>query len=243
MSETIWMYWEGPQPAFISLCAQTVRAHNSNVVTLDRAGFDRLFTEDRDIEIDALALNHKSDFIRAYLLKHYGGLYVDADCIVMRDLSPVLDLARRHEFVGYREPQGYMSCNFMASAAGGAVIREHYSRVAATLRGRRELQWLDLASVPMNAAVAALPGRSHELPTLMVMPLCWSESQQLCVARQDEDHARHFQTDAYCYMLSNNTIRARDQTRILCYMPEAHLLSSRFFISYLFRKAFEQGGA
>src|SRR5205814_2343526 len=153
LTDTIWMYWEGPQPAFISLCAQTVRAHNGNVVLLDRAGFDRLFTEDRDVEIDALALKHKSDFIRAYLLKRYGGLYVDADCIVMRDLAPVLDLSRQHGFVGYREPQGYMSCNFMASVAGGTVISEHYAQVCATLRSRRALQWLDLASVPMNEVV------------------------------------------------------------------------------------------
>src|SRR5438067_12216062 len=95
MPSTIWLYWEGPQPAYISLCCQTVFAHNSNVMVLDRTSFDHLFTHDRDIDIDALSLNHKSDFIRAYLLKHYGGLYVDADCVVMQDLWPVWELAEQ----------------------------------------------------------------------------------------------------------------------------------------------------
>lgn len=242
MNDTIWMYWEGPRPPYISLCFRTVTAHNENVVVLDRAGFDELYTVDRDIPIDSLALNHKSDFIRAFMLKHYGGLYVDADCIVMRDLSAVLALAEQHGFVGYREPQGYMSCNFMASAAGGRVIGDHYARVCETLRHGRPLQWLDLASTPMNEAVAAHPGHSFELPTRLVMPINWDESEQLCVRRKEEDHEPRLERDAYCYMLSNNTIKTRDQTRIICYMPEAHLLSSPFFISYLFRKSLMNGG-
>ncbi|HEY7066793.1 MAG TPA: glycosyltransferase [Chloroflexota bacterium] len=237
MAETIWLYWEGPQPPYIALAVKTVLAHNADVRMLDRAGFEALFTVDRDLPIDALALNHKSDFIRAYLLRHYGGLYVHADCIVLRDLAPVLDLARQHCFVGYREPQGYMSCNFMASVPGGDVIGDHYERVCAAIRSGGPLEWLDLASVPMHRAVSRHPDASHLLPTELVMPPSWHDSAALTIRRSDAGHASHFQPDAYCYMLSNNTIRGRDQTRILCYMPEAHLLSDRFFISFLFRQA------
>ena len=28
MPETIWLYWEGAQPAYIALCCKTVLAHN-----------------------------------------------------------------------------------------------------------------------------------------------------------------------------------------------------------------------
>ncbi len=94
MHATIWLYWEGPKPDYISLCWRTVFEHNSGVTLLDRAAFDRLFVQDRDIDIDGLAVNHRSDFIRAYLLNHYGGLYVDADCLVLQDLSSVLEKAR-----------------------------------------------------------------------------------------------------------------------------------------------------
>src|SRR5947209_2014842 len=122
LTDTMWLYWEGHKPAYISLCCQTVFAHNSNVMLLDRESFDGLFTEDRDIDIEALSPNHRSDFIRAYLLYRYGGLYLDADCVVLRDLSPIIAMAQQVGFVGYREPQGYMSCNFMAARAGGDVI-------------------------------------------------------------------------------------------------------------------------
>jgi hypothetical protein len=224
-------------PAYISLCYKTVQAHNENVVLLDRASFDSLFQHDRDINIDVLALNHKSDFIRAYLLKHFGGLYIDADCIVLQNLSSVLEKASQFGFAGYRAPQGYMSCNFMASVANGEVLNEHYNLVCATLRRQQRLEWLDLASVPMEKVIARHPNKSFLLPTEVIMPISWSESERLCIRRSDEEHERYFQQNAFCYMLSNNTIKRRHQTQVLCYMPESHLLKEHYFISYLFRKS------
>jgi glycosyl transferase-like sugar-binding protein len=241
MDDTVWLYWEGPQPPYISLCLKTVRVHHPNARVLDRAAFDALFRSDRDLDIDALALNHKSDFIRAYLLAHYGGLYVDADCIVLRSLGPVLEMAGERGFAGYREPLGYMSCNFMAASAGSAVIADHYERVCARLRSGKPLEWLDLASVPMDQAVVAHPEEYCLIPTEQVMPLSWTKSHELCIQRSDEEHSRYVREDAFCYMLSNNTIKSRLKTRILCYMPEDHLLAARYFISYLFRRALTQG--
>jgi len=237
MSNTIWVYWEGPQPAYLSLCYKTLLAHNDNVVLLDRAAFEVLFKGDRDINIDALTLNHKSDFIRAHLLKHYGGLYIDCDCIVMQNLSPVMDKANEVGFVGYREPQGYMSCNFMASVADGEVINEHYNAVCNSIRSGHHLEWLDLASVPMERAVAKYIAMSFVLPTELIMPIGWHKSQQLCVRRSDELHEQHFQHGALCYMLSHNTIMSQHQTQILGYLPEDTLLREHYFISFLFRKS------
>jgi glycosyl transferase-like sugar-binding protein len=242
MSDRIWLYWEGPMPPLISLCCRTVSAHNEDVVLLDRAGFDKLFIHDRDIDIDALALNHKSDFIRAYLLKHYGGLYIDADCIVMRNLGELFEKAAQFGFVGYREPLGYMSCNFMAAAAGGVVISDHYRRLCETLRRGKPLAWLDLASVPMDHAIANHSGHSFVLQTESVMPVSWQDSDLFCLRRTDEDHAHHFNPASYCYMLSHNTIKSRLQTRILCYMPESALLNDRYFLSFLLRKSLVNGG-
>jgi len=237
MSHTIWLYWEGLKPPYISLCVKTVFAHNKNVVLLDRASFDHLFTQDRDIDIDPLGLVHKSDFIRAYLLKHYGGIYIDADCIVLRNLSDVLDMTQQFGFVGYRDPFGYMSCNFMASKMNGEVITEFYNRVCSAVRSKRRLEWLDIGSVPMDDVIACYKDRSFLLPTESVMPLSWNESEKLCVQRDDEEHEQYFRHDAFCYMLSNNTIKSRDETRILYHMTENQLLSDRYFISFLFRRS------
>ena len=63
----------------------------------------------------------------------------------MRQRFPLLTAAEVLGFVGYREPQ--------ASRPGDWVIMDHYRRVAARLRDPRPLEWLDLASSPMEIAV------------------------------------------------------------------------------------------
>ncbi|WP_162670007.1 class I SAM-dependent methyltransferase [Gemmata massiliana] len=236
---TVWVYWEGSMPGYIELCCETIRTHNRHirVEVLDRAGFDALFLRDRDLPIDALILPHKADFIRAYLLVHYGGLYLDADCVVLNSLDFAFDLADTTGFVGYRDPLGYMSASFMVSAPGGAVIRDHYERVCAVLRSRHERGWLDLSSVPLDQAVTAHPERAHVLPTERIMPISWQASERLSERHPDAVHELSFRSDAAMYMLSNNTIKSRRATRVLAHMPAADLLADSYFLSFLFRRA------
>ena len=85
---TAWTYWEGPCPEYIKLCIESIRRW-CNVRVLDRTGFDELWSEDRDVPIDDLYVAHRADFIRIYLLHHYGGAWIDADCIMPRlDSNP-----------------------------------------------------------------------------------------------------------------------------------------------------------
>src|SRR5690348_10577881 len=125
----VWVYWEGPMPPYIALCVQTLRLWNPDVRLMDRPAFAELFTSDRHLDSSALSDTHRSDFIRAYLLCRYGGLYVDTDCIALRPFEALFEAAEICGFAGYREPDGYISCNLMASVAGGAVISDHYQRV------------------------------------------------------------------------------------------------------------------
>ncbi|WP_213982364.1 glycosyltransferase [Sphingomonas sp. dw_22] len=237
MSLPIWMFWEGPRPGYIELCIETVRRHHPDVRLLDRAGFDALWTEERDLPIDSLALNHLSDFVRTYLLSRFGGLYLDADAVLMHALDPLLKAVEVHGFVGYREPQGYMSCNFMASRPGDWVIMDHWRRVAARLRDPRPLEWLDLASTPMEIAIRDYGADALILPTRSIMPVAWNESAQLAVRRNDADHEQAFEDRSWVWMLSNNTIRGELGTRHLYYLPRDLLLADRSFLAFLLRKA------
>jgi len=238
-SASIWMYWEGSMPAYIALCCKTIFAHNEHVRLLNRASFDNLFMRDRNIDIDQLALNHQSDFVRAYLLKHYGGLYIDADCIVMRNFAPLLELVKQADYVGYREPQGNISAGLMVSVAHGEVITEHYKSVCARIRRGGPFEWLDLGSWPLDRALAKYPQKHHLVPTETIMPIHWDCCEEFCIQRDDEEHKSFLRHDALCYMLTNNTIRQREQTKILTTLSEEELLKGDYFISFLFRRALE----
>lgn len=236
---SIWMYWEGPMPAYIDLSCKTIFAHNEHVRLLNRASFDNLFMHDRDIDIDRLASNYQSDFIRAYLLKHYGGLYIDADCIAMRNLAPLLELVRQAGYVGYRELQGNISAGLMVSVAHGDVITEHYKSVCARIRKGGPFEWLDLGAWPLDRALAKYPQKHHLVATETIMPVNWDNCEEFSVRRSDEEHERFLQHDAFCYMLSNNTMKGREQTKVLTTLSEDELLAADYFLSFLFRRALE----
>jgi hypothetical protein len=240
MSMPIWMFWEGPRPGYIDLCIETVRRHHPEIRLLDRAAFDKIWTDDRDIQLDHLGLNHVSDFVRAYLLAHHGGLYLDADAVLMRSLDALLEAAQVHGFVGYREPQGYMSCNFMASRAGDWVIMDHYRRVCARLRASEPLEWLDLASVPMDVAIRDYGEDALILPTRAIMPLAWNDSVKLAERRSDNEHCAYFSDRSWLWMLSNNTVRSDLRTRHLYYLPPDMVLQDQSFLGFLLRKALDR---
>lgn len=235
-TRTIWLFWDGPCPPYVRLCLDTILHFHPQARLLDRAAFDALWRHDRDLAIDGLALNHLSDYVRAYLLAHHGGLYLDADCILLRPLDPILGMAQVHGFVGYREPQGYMSCNFMAAGADSAVARDHYARVVARLRQDVPLQWLDLASARMNEAIAAHGRDALILPTRSIMPLPWQDSAALAMRRDDAAHEVFLPRESWCVMLANKTIHGDSRTAHFPRMTRRALLIDRSYLGFLLRR-------
>jgi mannosyltransferase OCH1-like enzyme len=120
------------------------------VVLLNRASFEDLFVNDHDIDIDALPVHHRSDFIPASLLKHCGGLYLDAGSIIKRSLTPILVVVKQYGFVVFRDQQGNIGNNLMASTEGGDVITAFYYDICTILRGDEQLEWCRLGSIPLE---------------------------------------------------------------------------------------------
>src|SRR4029077_9448684 len=112
MQHPVWIYWEGECPEWILACRRTIIAHAPDVRLLDRDGFERIRDRDRDIDIDQLQVAHRADFIRAFLLARYGGLWLDSDCIVTKPLTPLLELLNVHDFIAHRDRQGFFPNGF-----------------------------------------------------------------------------------------------------------------------------------
>jgi hypothetical protein len=228
----VWLYWEGACPDWIAACRRTICAHAPDVRLVTPVEFDQLRDVDRDIDLDALYVAHRADFIRAFLLARYGGLWVDADCLVLRRLEPVLELLTRNEFVGYQERQGHVANNFMGAPPGSRVAAHYYRRVCEILRTQQPLEWLTLGSYTLTETIRATNARWHRLGVELVQPVCWSQPGVFFHTAPDAEHARNFNDRAYAYMLSANMVGG--------YAAEhegADLLTEGTFFRYLLRRA------
>ena len=85
----IYTYWEGDRPAFIDMCIQSIAVKSGGVLNFIKCD-----------EHTELPINLKVDYSKAKTIYENGGFWIDADMIVMKDLTPIFDLLETHEFVG-----------------------------------------------------------------------------------------------------------------------------------------------
>jgi hypothetical protein len=91
MKTYVWQYWESdtPAPPYVRLCLETVARHlgGAEHVVLDEHSVEGRLP-DLDPSWRRLAeAAHRADYVRSRLLERYGGIWLDADAVVLKDLS------------------------------------------------------------------------------------------------------------------------------------------------------------
>jgi hypothetical protein len=115
----IWMYWENKpgktKPNFLKLCFDTVKLHckkNFKIHLLNDKNIHKYLPELRSDLDDKLSIQQKTDYLRIKLLYKYGGIWLDSDTIVMKDLSEIISKLDKYDFVGF-------GCHFRDCSNGG----------------------------------------------------------------------------------------------------------------------------
>jgi hypothetical protein len=231
----VWTYWEGTCPAWIRACRRTLARHVPNLRLLGPETFERLRARDpdRSVDLSHLHVAHRADFIRAFLLQRFGGLWIDADCLVMQPLAPVLELLREYDFIGYRARGGVISNAFIGARRGSRIADAYYKRVRQAVANKRRFSWNWLGGDLLTEVVTHDSRGWHELPADKVQPICWSRPQDFLAQRDEAAHERAVNRDAFAYMLSNVELGKR--------FPEAgrrgYLLHERTFFMHLLRRS------
>lgn len=130
MTVRVWTYWEGPKSAWIELCLESIVKNIPGVEVLTPESWSELWTETDKTLIDSFNRqrpNVKSDFIRSWLLANIGGIWIDADAIVFRDVRPVYDRLTKRDFVAYRVgPPSVQLCSALLAGDPQSVIGAKY---------------------------------------------------------------------------------------------------------------------
>jgi hypothetical protein len=234
----VWTYWEGPMPDWIAACLDTARRHVPSLRVLGPAEFDALRDRDRDIDLSRLHVAQRADVVRAFLLMRFGGLWIDADCLVMRDLGELLSQLAGVDCIVHRERQGLYSNAFLAAAPGSVVAARLYDAVCARLRSGGPLGWIALGNEPLTQVLDEVAAPRLELPTQRIQPVCWSRPQEFFRQGDDAQHARALDPEALCYMLSQQNVNRFQRAT-----PGAALTAPRSFFSFLLRRALGHGCA
>jgi len=122
----LWAYWElkpghTSRPPYINICFKTFN-NASNVFDIHMLNEKTIYNYLPDLrkDINELPIALKTDYIRIALLYKYGGLWLDADTIVMNNLQTIKDKIDSFDFVGFG-CTGNICTNGMWKPSNGAM--------------------------------------------------------------------------------------------------------------------------
>lgn len=227
----IWMYWEGPLPEWIKLCQESVEKHaNNSVLILNDATFKDFRVNDA-VDISGLYVAHKADYIRAHMLRHYGGLWIDSDCLVIQSLVPLLRTCELWDFVAFKQWSGNLANSFIGAKKDSRTAKVFYDSIVKILTRSKNIKWTEIGENCLHIAYKEVMVPRLRLAVDAVSPYCWTDNQKFLVKRFDEEHAKFFNPSSICYMLSHHMIKGlKDYPSIL---------DNNTYFSYLVRKSNE----
>jgi GR25 family glycosyltransferase involved in LPS biosynthesis len=190
----IWLYWqnktpESVKPPYLDLCLETVKKHCNDsfeIIVLDdqmipvvSRSIDPNFTN-----IQPLAM--RADYIRFCLIHEFGGIWLDSDIAVLKDLSFMIEDLKTHNFVAFEhDDPNDISIGIMAANKGNRysqhmkTLFEEHPSYSQWRKGEHEIGWAE----PTLTAKSFLrdlrkfyPNDVKTYPARLVYPVDWKKS-------------------------------------------------------------------
>lgn len=236
----IWSYWEGPQPDWIGLCLETIRRNIPGVQILTRDAWHDLY-DGRQVPRDVfnkLPPNAQSDFVRAWLLYHVGGWWIDADAIVFSDPRLLVPHLGQH-FASYRAVGTRREwCTALIASEAGTPTAERYLANQITILKAGPLPRRNaLGPHTLWPALGAYPQHVQELPAELIHPWpYWLQTDPDAITRPGTDVTMYHlvRRDAVCFMLTHKALGQ------MVYWPREQLLASYTLPAACWRRALNQ---
>lgn len=233
-SVPVWSYWTGQQPAAIGLCLESLRRNSPSALVLSD---DYWTSGDYAGEIPVrsilrLAPNLRSDILRAWLLFCHGGVWIDADAIVWRDLRG-LGQHWQHcgaaDFIAYRGRKMGLCSALIAAPQGSEIARSYWEAVVQRVAAGR-LRELSLGPRALRRVVSrrATTTKVHLLAPRLVHPITPRQSDRLL-----RDGPWRPRPGAWCCMLTHRPLSR------WAHLDRDAILHSATLLGRLFRRALD----
>lgn len=214
MRRIIWQYWEtkGKKPAFVGgLHEIAVRNSGCEVIQVTPETLSDYLP---DLPPDVLRIRelaHKADMIRAMLVARYGGMWLDSDAIVLRDLNPLFGLLEQRDFVCFNDnallvaSKPWVRINCFLSRPGGTVVTQWVERQHEKFP-RVEYGWEEIGTDLLHPICMAHGHIVQVLPFHLICPIPWYRVE---VFLKDHPNPETIFGNCFIVMLSNATLAKR----------------------------------
>jgi len=211
----IWQYWEtrGEKPRFVDGLREIAKKNSGVKTILVTPETLREYLPDIEDDIFAIEdLAHKADMIRTRLVMRYGGMWLDSDAVVLRDLNFLFDHLKEHEFVGFNnggrlqaERPWVRVCCFL-SRPNGTIISQWVNAQREKLP-RTRFAWPEIGAHMLNGVCMQNSSQAKILPFEKICPVP-GKKVALFVERDDALATRIIE-DCFIVMMTNRALHER----------------------------------
>jgi Capsular polysaccharide synthesis protein len=212
----IWQYWEtrGVKPRYIDGLHEIAKRNSGVKIVLVTPDSLRTYLPDLEDGVLRIAnLAHKADMIRTRLVKRYGGMWLDSDAVVLRDLDWLFDHLEDHEFVGFNNgcrldrTRPWVRVNCFLSRPNGAIVSSWVHQQGLKLH-QTSFRWSEVGAELLNMACLENRDSAEILPFEKISPVAWDEVEAF--VSKDDRRAQQILEDCFIVMLSNAALQERN---------------------------------
>jgi hypothetical protein len=259
MIKPVWLFWETigkkPEPAYITLCKWCFLHQwpDANIIFLNKGNIESYLPGITNlvdnIEVDIKGrldrlkrlvipqkLNEavKCDVYRAFILKHYGGIYLDISAVPIKPITPYFNILDHDDFfITQRSSHNkrHYPVGFYGTHQGSAIIEEYCEQILIRLQKGKELHYNELGHFMLSPIIEKNKSAVRILPEQVIMPITFEEADQALSSKEIELNDFDL-NQILCFKLANQPFKTifKDYT-------VSRLYYNDMFIGKLFRHA------
>lgn len=207
----IWQYWEtrGSKPRFVDGLHKIARRNaGARVIQITPETLPYYLPDLPNAVHSIEELAHKADMIRTRLVARYGGMWLDSDAVVLRDLNWIFDFLETAQFVGFNdhgdfsETQQQIRVNCFAAPAGSPVMSEWVAAQEAKLP-QGQFRWQEIGTELIDLVCLRYRNSIKILPFRLICPVSWKDVRRFGSPWKTP---RGIIEDVHVVMLSNKSL-------------------------------------
>ncbi|WP_321277440.1 capsular polysaccharide synthesis protein [Thiomicrorhabdus indica] len=208
MQRVIWQYWEKGEiePLFVDELHQIAKKNSGvQVIQVTPNTLDQYLPNLPSEVLEIKELAHKADMIRTRLLYQYGGMWLDSDAIVLKDLNEFFDLLDSYEFISFNNNASFsdrplkVRINAFLSRPGSQVLKDWIYEQNLKLP-KKQFAWTEVGTDLLDPIVLRNQKTVKLLNFDLVCPVKWNEVERFS---KEDSAAEQILNDSYVVMLSN----------------------------------------